>query len=229
MRTIGSGIFSWCSSERRSGRYGTFFLAPSDFEERVQRDVHLDVAALRALEGRNVRIALRILESRPSGHAGDQFLQVFPGTPPDVGSVIALAVGRLLLADHRHHDVRYHPTQVGIGATPSDGRAELWLDPRVLYVLHDQTVELLIEETADPESAPSPLLLNQPVEDGVIVNADGETLQFRGERFEGCGSVTLRPDVEPVPGGFLITPPRPEPGKRLKGVPGRPGTGTSGN
>ena len=228
MRTIGSGIFSWCSSERRSGRYGAFFLAPSDFDERVQRDVHLDVAALRALEGRNVRIALRILESRPSGHAGDQFLKVFPGTPPDVGSVIELAVGRLLLADHSHHDVRYHPTQVGIGTAPSDGRAELWLDPQVLYVLHDQTVELLIEETADPESAPAPLL-DQPVEDGVIVIADGETLQFRGAGFEACDSVRILPDVEPVPGGFRITPPRPEPGRRLKGVPGIPGTGSGGN
>ncbi|HEX6369879.1 MAG TPA: hypothetical protein VF006_13250 [Longimicrobium sp.] len=228
MRTIGSGIFTWCSSERRSGRYGTFVLAPSDFQEHVQRDVHLDVEALRALEGRNVRIALRILESRPSGHAGDQFLKVFPGTPPDVGSVIELAVGHLLLADHSHHDIRYHPTQVGIGTAPSDGRADLWLDPRVLYVLHDQTVELLVEETADPESAPSPLL-EQPVEDGVIVNADGETLQLRGEAFEGCGFVTLLPDVELVPGGILITPPQPEPGKRLKGVPGNSGTGTSGN
>lgn len=228
MRTIGSGIFSWCSSERRSGRYGTFFLAPSDFEERVQRDVHLDVNALRVLEGRNVRIALRILESRPSGHAGDQFLRIFPGAPPAAGSVIELAVGRLLLANHGHHSVQYHPTQLGIGILPSDGREELWLDPRVLYVLHDQTVELLVEETADPESAPSPLL-DQPVEDGVIVNADGETLQFRGEAFEACGSVTLLPDVEPIPGGLLITPPQPEPGKRLKGVPGSPGTGTSQN
>lgn len=228
MRTIGSGIFTWCSSERRSGRYGTFFLAPSDLEERVQRDVHLDVAALRALEGRNVRIALRILESRPSGHLGDQFLKVFPGAPPAVGSVIELAVGRLLLADHSHHDARYHPTQVGIGTAPSDGRAELWLDPRVLYVLHDQTVELLIEETADPESAPSPLL-DQPVEDGVMMTADGETMQFRGAAFEACSFVTILPDVEPVPGGFRITPPRPEPGKRMNGVPGIPGTGTGWN
>jgi hypothetical protein len=223
MRTIGSGIFTWCSSERRSGRYGTFFLAPSDFEERVQRDVHVDVDVLRALEGRNVRMALRILESRPSGHAGDQFPKVFPGIPPDVGTVIELAVGRLLLADHSHHNVRYHPSQVGIGTAPSDGRTELWLDPRTLYVLHDQTVELLIEETADSESQPSPLL-HQPREDGIIVNPDGKTVQFRGDRFERCDSVTLLPDVEPVPGGFLITPPRPEPGKRLEGVPGSPGT-----
>lgn len=224
MRTLGSGIFTWCSSERRSGRYGTFFLAPSDFEESVRRDVHLDVDALRALEGRNVRIAFRILESRPSGHAGDQFLRVFPGAPPAAGSVIELAVGRLLLTDHRHHAVQHHPTQVGIGSVPSDGRTELWLDPRVLYVLHDQTVELLIEETDAPESAPSPLL-DQPVKNGVIVNADGETLQFRGAAFEVCDSVTILPDVEPVPGGFRITPPRPEPGKRLRGVPGVPRTG----
>jgi len=89
-------------------------------------------------------------------------------------------------------------------------------------------VEFLIEETADPESGPPPLL-DQPVEDRVIVNADGEILHLRGERFEGCGSVTLLPDIKPMPGGFLITPPRPEPGKWLKGVPGRPGTGTNGN
>lgn len=228
MRSIGSGIFSWCSSERRSGRYGTFFLAPSDFGERVQRDVHLDVDALRALEGRNVRIALRILESRPSGHAGDHFLRIFPGTPPDAGIVVELAVGRLLLADHGHHDVDYHPTQVGIGTAPNDGRTQLWFDPRILYMLHDQTVELLIEETADPGSPPSPLL-DRPVEDGVIVNRDGRTLQFRGERLERCGSVTLLPKVAPVPGGFRITPPRPEPGKRLRGVPGNSGTDASGN
>lgn len=228
MRTLGSGIFTWCSSERRSSRYGTFFLAPSDFEESVRRDVHLDVAALRALEGQNVRIAFRILESRPSGHVGDQFLRVFPGAPPPPGSVIELAVGPLLLADHSHHPVRHHPTQVGIGTVPSDGRTELWLDPRVLYVLHDQTVELLIEGTADPESAPSPLL-DQPVDDGVIMTADGETMQLRGAGFEACSFVTILPDIEPVSGGFRITPPRPEPGKRMNCVPGIPGTGTGHN
>lgn len=228
MRTIGSGIFTWCSSERRSGRYGTFFLTTSDFEERVQRDVHLDVAALRALEGLNVRIALRILESRPSGHIGDQFLRVFPGAPPPEGSLVELAVGRLLVADHSYHAVRHHPTQLGIGTVPSDGRSELWLDPRLLYLLHDQTVELLIEETGDPESAPSPLL-DQPVKDGVMMAADGETMQFRGAGFEHCSLVTILPDVEPVPGGFLITPPRPEPGKRMNAVPGPLGTGSGPN
>ena len=222
MRIVGSGIFTWCSSERRSGRYGTFFLTPSDFQETVRRAVHLDVEALRALEGRRVRIALRVLESRPSGHAGDQFLQVFPGAPPPVGAVIELFVGRLLLVDHGEHSLRDHPTRVGIGAVPGDGRAKLWLDPRVLYVLHDQTVELLVEETTDPETPPSPLV-GLAVEDSAIMNSDGETLQLRGEPFSSCGFLTILPDVEPVPGGgFRLTPARPEPGKRLNVVLGGP-------
>lgn len=228
MRVIGSGIFTWCSSERRSGRYGTFFLAPSDFAERVQRDVHLDVATLRALEGRNVRIALRVLESRPSSHLGDGFLRIVPGAPPAEGSVVELAVGRLLLADQTYHAVQHHPTQLGIGTVPSDGRMELWLDPRPLYVLHDQTVELLMEETGDPESAPSPLL-DQQVESGAMMARDGETMQLRGKEFERCSFVTILPDVEPVHGGLRITPQRPEPGKRMNAVPGIPGAGTGWN
>jgi hypothetical protein len=221
MRTIGYGIFAWCPSERMSGRYGSFFLTPSDYERTVYRAVRLDTGALRGFEGRTVRICLRVVESRPSGHAGDQFLEVFPGDPPEAESVIELAVGRLLLVDHSHHAVEHHPTQVGIGITPGDGRSTLWLDPRILYVLHDQTVELLVEETTDPESAPSPLL-DRPVDDGVIMNADGVTLQVRGAGFTACRSVTILPDVERVPGGLRITPPSPAPGKRLNAVPGPP-------
>jgi hypothetical protein len=135
--------------------------------------------------------------------------------------MIEFAVGRLRLEDHRHHVVQYHPTQIGIGIVPGDGRSELWLDPRILYVLHDQTVELLIEQTADPESAPSPLL-DRPVEDGVIMNADGETMQIRGGAFTACRSVTILPDIEAIPRGFLMTPARPAPGKRLNALPGPP-------
>jgi hypothetical protein len=36
---------------------------------------------------------------------------------------------------------------------PGDPRDELWIDPRKLYRLHDQTVELLIEETEDAFSS----------------------------------------------------------------------------
>ena len=218
MHRIGSGIFSWCSVERQSGRYGAFFLAPSDFGETVQRPVHLDVQALGALRGRHVRIAVEIVESRPSGHAGDRFLEVFPGAPPPVGSVIELAVGRMILVDQSDIPVRDHPTRIGIGILPSDGRTHLWLDPRILYVLHDQTVAVLVEETTDPETPPSPLL-QQPVEDGVIMNPDG-TLQLRGAAFMASPVIRIVPEIEPLPGGgFRVAPPRLDAGKRLPAVP----------
>ena len=217
MQPLGSGIFSWCATERRFGRYGSFFLARSDSNETVRRDVHLDLPALRALEGMHVRISLRVAESRPSGHGGDQFLQLFPGVPPAVGSTIELAVGRLILLDHSGFPPDDHPTRVGIGIAPSDGRRHLWLDPEKLYRLHDQTVDLCVKPTCDPESDPSPLV-DRVLEDGVMVNADGESLQIRGAGFGGRPFIIL-PEVEPTPDGVRIRDASSAPGKRLAVIP----------
>lgn len=217
MQPLGSGIFSWCATERRFGRYGSFFLARSDFNETVRRDVHLDLPALRVLEGMHVRISLRVAESRPSGHGGDQFLQLFPGAPPAVGSTIELAVGRLVLVDHSGFPPDDHPTQVGIGIAPSDGRQHLWLDPEKLYRLHDQTVDLFVKPTSDPESSPSPLV-DCLVEDGMMVNVDGESLQIRGAGFGGSPFIIL-PEVESIQGGVRIRHASPTPGNRVAVIP----------
>ncbi|MBB4635939.1 hypothetical protein [Longimicrobium terrae] len=158
MPVVGSGILSWSVFERLGGRYGTIFLSPSDFLERVHHPVMLDTDALHALEGESVRLAVRVLECRSSGHAGDSLLYLVPGPPPAPGSVHELGAGPLFLEDQREIPVAEHPTGLGIGIRPSDGRTEMWMDPRVLYRVHDQTVELLIDRTTAPETPPSPLL-----------------------------------------------------------------------
>lgn len=135
---VGTGIFTWHASERRTDRYGYFFLHPSNYEETayVLSDVNAD--ALAEMECRKVRIVCRVLESRTSGHIGDLFHGIFP-TKPDVGEVVDLGVGVLDLVP---------PTErIGtqIGLIPDDGREHFWIDPNKLYHLHDQTVEVEIE------------------------------------------------------------------------------------
>lgn len=218
MHPIGSGILTWCAAERQSGRYGAFFLAPTDFSETVVRPVHIDHPALCAFEGLHVRITVAVVESRPSGHGGDQALKVFPGAPPAVGTMIQLGVGRLVLLDHSAFDPDDHPTQIGIGLAPSDGRHLLWLDPEILYLVHDQAVEIFIEPTTDPESPPSPLVALE-VEDGVYVNADGQTMQIRGTSLMNSASIMLLPEVAESGGGIMLKPPAPAPGHRLAAIP----------
>lgn len=218
MQPIGFGIFTWGVQERQSGRYGTFFLAPSDLGETLVRPVGLDVAALSALEGLHVRITLKVTESRASGHQGDQALKVFPGQPVKSGTVVELGVGRLILEDHTEFPVESHPTRIGIGLAPSDGRAKLWLDPAVLYHLHDQTVELFVKPTTAAESVPSPLT-GLAVEDGIYLNEDGCTMQIRGTDLTDASLFAIVPDVESIPGGIRLRAPGLKPGTRLSAIP----------
>jgi hypothetical protein len=49
---------------------------------------------------------------------------------------------------------------------PSDGRETFWMDPRKLYRLHDQTVDVLVEETADEFTVAPDLKASEP---GVVI------------------------------------------------------------
>lgn len=218
MHPIGYGIFTWGVYERQSGRYGTFFLAPSDLGETLVRPVGLDVAALSALEGLHVRITLKVTESLASGHQGDQALKVFPGQPVEPGTFVELGVGRLILEDHTDFPVESHPTRIGIGLAPSDGRSKLWLNPSVLYHLHDQTVELFVNPTTAAESAASPLT-DLAVEDGIYVNADGCSMQIRGTELNGASLIAIVPDVESDTAGCQLETRALKPGTRLIVIP----------
>lgn len=44
---VAHGIFGWCSSERRSDRYGSIHLSTTPFEGKVESDVSYDEAGSR--------------------------------------------------------------------------------------------------------------------------------------------------------------------------------------
>lgn len=191
---IGSGIFMWDGDERRSRRYGSFYPSPQNFGGDAHVPAWLDDEALSGLDGRRVRVTCIVTETRDSGHAGDAFLGIKPSRP-EVGEVVGLGVGTL------HRD-RNHDGNTAVVLQPLDRRLELWIDPRKLYRLHDQTVEIYAEITDAPGSPRADLKF---AEVGVIANGDG-TLQYSGVEPEEDDR--LLPTSERIGDGlFALHPP----------------------
>lgn len=153
---IAKGIFSWDGAERRSQRYGAFTVDCTDFNNDVETE-----AFRNKYEGR-CWVYCRVVETRKSGHLGDQFLKISPSTPK-VGEIIELGVGNLKSVRNDFIDIMYE-------LHPEDSRKHFWIDPRILYRLHDQTVEIYAEETDQP-CHPAPDLA--PSEAGMISTGDG--------------------------------------------------------
>lgn len=155
MQKVGQGIFTWGGSERRSDRYGNFHLDVRDYSNTATAIAELDLAALRPLEGQRVGLVCRVRENRASGHIGDLFHGIYP-TMPEVGEEIRLGPGILRIGLVKAWD---RTVTTSIGLEPADGRGHLWLDPRALFRLHDQTVDLFVTDgSGEPweprESAP---------------------------------------------------------------------------
>jgi hypothetical protein len=142
MKHVGFGVFTWERSERVNNRYGSVYPASVSYSGEGECENWLDTAQIGRLQGRRVRLVCEVVTTRESGHIGDFFLQVFPSTP-EVGDVVEVGVGILRLTKHRGGD-----SQITI--EPIDGRADLWLDPHILYRLHDQTVNFYVEEPDEP-------------------------------------------------------------------------------
>jgi hypothetical protein len=136
------GIFGWDSRERRTLRYGgaNTYDVGSDGNNYGSFH-HRESDAEKELRGRRVRLFAEVTEARDSSHVGDYHLKIRP-TKPEVGEVVELGVGRLGIGEH---DFLLHP---------EDGRDVLWMDPRKLFRLVDQTVLLCAEETDAPYSTP---------------------------------------------------------------------------
>jgi hypothetical protein len=195
---IATGIFMWDGEERKTNRYGVVYPAPTNFDGTVHVNPSFDAVRF---YNKRVRLTVKVLETRTSGHAGDAFLDIKPSTP-DAGEVVDLGVGTLRSA------VNYDGNPA-LMLEPGDGREELWIDPRKFYRLHDQTVEFYVEETAD-DFTPAPQLTC--AEGGAIMNDDGtfqvkhaEPQEFRMpvemERLgPGTFSVKVKP---PAQGGRL--------------------------
>jgi hypothetical protein len=209
MQRVANGIFSWDGVERRSRRYGFFVLDAVDYGQSATAAVSADEAWLHEHAGERVRLVATIVEARDSGHAGDAFLGIEPSRPA-VGEQIEIGVGTLRLAS-----TTWSPLRLQIGLEPSEARDELWLDPRVLYRLHDQTVEISGEVTLDAEPA-APDLSFAP--QGMVSNGDGSAQAsgsgyvdgariYPSVRSLGDGAFTVEPQVDPGKGGRLETAP----------------------
>lgn len=189
---IGSGIFGWSSYERQSDRYGSFGLGSEPFDKPACIEPQLDLKALQGLQGKRVKVTVKVIETRSSGHAGDRSHGIFPVTP-ELGETIELGVGRLDIEPNQYADV------TGIVLRPEDGREVFWIDPYKLYRLHDQTVEVFAEETTEPcHSAP---VLGQASEEA-INNGDG-SYQVKTRR----SAVRVLPNFERIGDGLFSMSP----------------------
>lgn len=197
---IGYGILTWGGGERQSDRYGSVVLNNENFNCDARVEAFVDEAVVRQLDTKRVRLTAKVMEARKSGHLGDVGLGINPSTP-EVGEAIELGVGILGVGES------WEPGLTQFELEPEDGREVFWIDPRILYRLHDQTVELYGEETADPcheapklkQAAPGVIATGVKDEGGVI-------LQTKGVKLEDVDRIEAT--VENLGGGmFMVKPP----------------------
>lgn len=167
MERLGFGIVSWGRFERIEKRYGYIVLRSKPYGDAVVESVTSDIdeSLLQSFQGARVKIMCRVIESRKSGHCGDMFLGIFP-TQPSVGDVIELGIGMLCTLPGKGC-----AGEVQFGLAPYDARRELWIDPHLLYRLHDQTVEVFVERTVEQSHA-VPVIRKKA--DGTIATGNGE-------------------------------------------------------
>jgi hypothetical protein len=133
--TLGEGVLNWSRYERIGDRYGAIHLASQPWGEDY-------VTWESAPAGQKGTLVARIIETRPSGHAGDWARGIGPSIPKP-GDEIELGVGTLFA------EVSDYGTPT-IGVKPGDGRAADWMDPRALYRCHNQTVRLEFRPEVTP-------------------------------------------------------------------------------
>lgn len=168
---LGTGVFMWDSPERCTQRYGYFFPSCDTNDGTVKVTPTFNKIEAFALNGKKVKISVKVAENRKSGHVGDLFINITPSTP-EVGEEVVLGVGDL--------DIQSNPYQNGVydlGLKPFPKRSTYWIDPNKLYRLHDQTVEIYAELTDEPYSLAPEI---KPVKEvGAISTGDG-MLQLMG-------------------------------------------------
>jgi hypothetical protein len=189
---VGFGIFTWEGFERRSNRYGSFTLCSKDYNETTTVEPFLN--DLSGFQGKRVRIVAKIITARESGHLGDKILGIYPSMP-EIGEEIEIGVGIFNCKESTWNNFNE------IFLLPNDGRNKFWIDPHILYQLHDQTVEIYIEETdMDFSVFDMPKVSNDVV--GVAVEG---SMQFKTLN----NKVTVGANIKPVrgtKGTFSISP-----------------------
>lgn len=193
MKLLGHGILSWDGAERRSDRYGSFALiSGSAFDSKSSVVVSLNKELLKSLIGKRVRVVCTATETRKSGHVGDLFHGIMPSTP-EVGEEICLGVG--IMGSEIGWDGS--PT---IMLVPDDGRTRFWIDPRLLYRLHEQTVSVHVEETDDAFSlAPD---INADDKPGTIDSGLGDGT-FQTKNVADVKDIVIPRDITPLGDGMF--------------------------
>lgn len=211
LKQLAHGVFGWDRQERTSLRYGRINIADRGFVTGCVAEPSVDAAVLRELSGIRVRLVARVVETRTSTHVGDRGLNIYPSTP-DVGEEVVLGVG--VLDSERNAD-----GETAFLLRPGDGRRHFWVDPRLLYRLHNQTVDLFVEPTDEPFSLAPDLELPEP---GAVSLGNGE-FQTVGMDFQPGDRLELPSRVERIGEGmFAVTPAASPPeGQRVKVVKGR--------
>lgn len=128
---LGTGQLSWHRGERVTDRYGSIGL----FVNHLNDTIELPLAI--ANEGRTGKLIAIVTETRKSRHVGDILAGHSPSTP-EVGEEIVLGEGTLFT---ERYDSYFY-----LGLKPDDGREYNWLDTKMLYRAHEQSVELWFEE-----------------------------------------------------------------------------------
>ena len=122
---LGIGELNSSAAEKVMDRYATVMLCRGP-----------DVVPLdrKHLAGRVGTLKVQVLEIRPSAHCGDGDRGQFP-TPPKVGEIIVLGVGRLFFEKDKGGDC--------VGVEPTEDQSSECLDPHAFYRAHGQIVRLL--------------------------------------------------------------------------------------
>lgn len=201
---IGYGILTWGGEERRGDRYGSIVLMGQNYNQDSEVKPYVNAEAVSQLDTKRVRLTAKVMETRQSGHIGDLFLGLSPSTP-EVGEVIELGVGVLNVG------AAWEPGLTKFVLEPEDGREHFWIDPRLLYRLHDQTVELYAEETTDACHAAPDL---KSGDSGVAGTGDPDA-QWQTKGVEAEDISTIEVQVESLGDGmFRVSPPDMSEGSR---------------
>jgi hypothetical protein len=190
MNKQATGVFMWDAHERRSNRYGSFYLTKQTFSKTATASVHVP-NDIDSLAGKRVHVKATVLAARQSGHCGDMFLNIFPSMP-EIGEVIDLGVAVLHLTISLSGDREFT-------LVPNDDRKELWLDPHLLYRLHDQEVRVEFIDTEKEFTAPPVMNIDTEMK-GAKVTSDGNTFQVKN--VELTDNMTIKPRVTSLGDGL---------------------------
>ena len=184
-----SGIFTWWGEERRTDRYGSFVLENKNHNGDASSQIILN-KEYKDFVDKKVKITAIVKENRESGHLGDVFLNITP-SKPEVNEEIVLGIGCF-----KTEDCSWSENKLQFVLFPDDGRSVFWFNPEILYRLHDQTVDMYIEETEEAFS--TPYSNNESKEEGFL-NEDN-SFQVKTHKDK----INIQPKMERIEDGLFV-------------------------